>query len=830
MDVSTIDDTIPLELEKALAKAEKINQRNIDKAGFGASDLGMQVTKSYIGYLCSHIDLELQDQEQNTREEIAIVVGGLSTEVLALCAITNVIHGVAVGQKMVEIYVNVGQAVQAECWAAGLTQENPKLFDSIDKKVRERHSSVAYRRTAARAMARGAKKPYTVKRWSKTRIVQAGAWLTNCVVGGFPDVFEWVRDPEGWYILTLCEGALDKATQAIGEAVFRDPVYLPTVDKPCPWTAWTQPHVDPRINGRVTFLRTVYGDTGAACKAAIADGTIKPALDAVTTLQSVPWRINKRIYGVIRGCMEQGIEVSGLPTAMQIVEPKREKAWEDLTDLERTQWSIMRDESEKQNRSMRSERLSLVEDMTTAEYLLDAERFYTAMNCDWRGRVYAVPHFNFAREDRVRALFEFVDGEAIGEDGLRWLQMHVANCGDFDKISKQPIEDRVQWTINNTARIQEMLEVPLKDLWWTKADKPFLFIAACMELTACLSSPSPEKYLTRLPVSFDGSCSGLQHLSAMTRDETTAALVNLTPGARPNDVYAVTAVDVKTKLSADSDELADKFLALGGDDQKWWRNLAKRNVMTYSYSSKKYGMASQQQVDLLDEMYKEVILGKREEHPFGQNRKMTASRPSKAARFIASHIFDAIEERINKPALAMKFLQSIAKALAHEGKPVRWMTPSGIPWINRYHEYIPNRLRLWMWDKGVKTQMRVYVADGSKVEIDKDKAANGVAPNFVHANDAAHLQLTVNAAAAAGITSIATVHDSFGCLANRAGEFNKIIRQQFALMYQQHDVLAEVLAQAHCDLTQHSWDRLPSVPQYGNLNLMEIENATYAFA
>lgn len=822
MDVPTMDDTIPLELEKALVKAEKINQRNIDKAGYAASDLGSYVTKNYLGHLCQHIDLELQQQEQNTQEEIALVLGGLSTEVLALCAITKVIHGIAIGQKMVELYVSAGLEVQAECWAAGLIQKNPKLFDSIDKKVRERHSSVEYRRTAARALAR--RKDYIVDRWPKARVVRAGAWLVNCVFAALPEVFEWVREAEGWYSPTLCAGALEAAEKACGEAIDRNPVFLPRREIPNPWTAWTQTHVDPRINGRVTFLRTIYGDVIAAAKAAIADGSMKPAMDAVTALQSVPWRINKRIYGVIRGCMEQGIEVDGLPTAMQIVEPERTKAWGDMSELEQTQWKIIRDESEKQNRAMRGERLSLIEDMSTAEHLLDAERFYTAMNCDWRGRVYSVPHFNFAREDRVRAMFEFANGEPIGHDGLRWLQMHVANCGDFEKISKQPIEDRVQWTINNTERLAAMVEVPMKDLWWTKADKPFLFLAACLELVSALSVGST--FVTRLPVSFDGSCSGLQHLSAMTRDETTAALVNLTPGDRPNDVYAVIADGVRESVLEDRlNELSQKFLDLGID-----RKMAKRNVMTYSYSSKKYGMASQQQVDLLDELYKDVILGKREDHPFGQNRKMGAARPTKAARYIASHIFDTIEARIHRPAQAMKFLQSIAKALAHEGKPVIWKTPTGIPWVNRYHEPIMQRLRLWMWDKGVKVETRVVIADGLMKGIDKDKAANGVAPNFVHANDAAHLQLTVNAAVAAGINNIATVHDSFGCLANRAGEFNNIIRQQFTLMYETHDVLSEVLERAKCDLTQHSWDRLPSVPQSGNLNLKEIENATYAFA
>jgi DNA-directed RNA polymerase, mitochondrial len=53
--------------------------------------------------------------------------------------------------------------------------------------------------------------------------------------------------------------------------------------------------------------------------------------------------------------------------------------------------------------------------------------------------------------------------------------------------------------------------------------------------------------------------------------------------------------------------------------------------------------------------------------------------------------------------------------------------------------------------------------------------------------------LTVNAAVSEGLTSIAAVHDSFGCLPSRAGRFREIIRGQFVRMYQEHDVLAQVL-------------------------------------
>jgi DNA-directed RNA polymerase len=74
------------------------------------------------------------------------------------------------------------------------------------------------------------------------------------------------------------------------------------------------------------------------------------------------------------------------------------------------------------------------------------------------------------------------------------------------------------------------------------------------------------------------------------------------------------------------------------------------------------------------------------------------------------------------------------------------------------------------------------------------------------------------------------VHDSFGCLANRATVFRDVIRQEFVTLYQQHDVLAEILDQAKRDLTERNRQMLPTLPVYGALNIKQVMNAPYCFA
>jgi DNA-directed RNA polymerase, mitochondrial len=89
--------------------------------------------------------------------------------------------------------------------------------------------------------------------------------------------------------------------------------------------------------------------------------------------------------------------------------------------------------------------------------------------------------------------------------------------------------------------------------------------------------------------------------------------------------------------------------------------------------------------------------------------------------------------------------------------------------------------------------------------------------------------LTVNAAVDEGITSIATIHDSFGCLPSRAARFREIIREEFVRMYQEHDVLSKVLECARRDLKDPKG--LPDKPpQQSSLDINQVKDAQYAFA
>lgn len=817
MDAQTLSE------QATLKRFDASQDRVARDFGYGDTKGALGITQDCLGSLSLFIqgkrdDLEEGPQYQSKELSFLRVVKALPSSVIALAILNGALHAVAGDGRAITARQMIGQALNGECWAAQLRAHDEALAARIETAVRRKHGRLKYRQQAARSIA--VRAGFEGKPWERKEVFEHGAIALAWLLEALPHVFtreirnEDVKDRVE--NLSITEGALAVAERAVEECLRASPMFFPMTEAPKPWVSWYDGgYWDERSRLRAPVVRTHHKETAGAIRAAIRDGSMKPHLDALNALQAVPWAINGKVLEVVKWAYDADIGVEGLPPKSNVPLPLKPAAWDDMDADARRIWKYRVGQIKEHNRANVSNRVLLKQDIETATMMMEAGRFWTPLNCDWRGRVYAVPHFNFQRDDRVRGLFLFADGQPIGEEGLYWLKVHVANCGDFDKISKRPLEERAAWVDANLDFVKATYGSPTVDLRWLKADKPFLFLAACLELTSAMAEGS--HFITRLPVSFDGSCSGLQHLCAMTRAPE-GALVNLTPSQAPKDIYQAVANLVTTQLetaSAGGNDLAKTCLAQGIT-----RNIVKRNVMTYSYSSKKFGMAQQLNEDLMRPLAFTVLSGKSTSHPFGDED----GRP--AAKYLAGLIYEAIETLVHRPAQAMTMLQKCARALAHEGKPVSWTTPLGLPWVNRYHLPNMHKVDLWLHD----TRVQMTYTNGYQKEIDKDKAANGVAPNFVHACDAAHLLMVANASAREDITQVATVHDSFGCLAPQAARFRQIIREQFVELYENNDVLAQVLAQCKHDLTIHNQQRLPELPVYGPLNLKEVLNAEFAFA
>ena len=133
------------------------------------------------------------------------------------------------------------------------------------------------------------------------------------------------------------------------------------------------------------------------------------------------------------------------------------------------------------------------------------------------------------------------------------------------------------------------------------------------------------------------------------------------------------------------------------------------------------------------------------------------------------------------------------KALSPRGRPVCWTSPSGFPVVQAKWLYPEERL-------GSKRLYGEYLyQDKSQPEIglDRIKQRSGITPNFVHALDAAHMILTVNALRRNKLRDFAVIHDSYAVHACDVDTLNRTLRKTFVDIYRT-DVLSTFWEAVKC--------------------------------
>ena len=526
-------------------------------------------------------------------------------------------------------------------------------------------------------------------------------------------------------------------------------------------------------------------------------------IDGLNHLRAVPLRINQSLLPLVD---EFAVKLMR-PDVKKIVGGVMEMGPHDKKM--RVDYDVVTGPDDKK---LKADRKTVRADLRVARWCGNGA-VYLDYACDRRGRAYAEHHLNYAREDHVRALFEFERGEPLGDDGMFWLEVHTANCfGGEDQLDKKPWGDRVRWAKERFDLIERVAADPKGSFeHWRHADKQFAFVAACMELSRARKDPTG--FITHLPISFDGTCNGIQHLALLSRDEEAGRLVNLTDCDTPQDVYQVVTQYIRQLLEDEDPRLRSKSkkindawcygwwrerLAALSDKQK--RKLFKNPIMTFPYSATSEGRG-----DAIVEAYRGI---------FKLNEP-----PPEATRFLAKAVKIACEDKLKGPVRIMEYIRSLALYRRQQGKFLEWQGTTGFPFVNMYHE--PNVVTVDLRSGGVRAQYRV--ADGTLPETMDAKMLNAASPNFVHSLDAAHLMLTVLRANEDGIPDILTVHDSLACLAPRATRFGKIIRTQMAMLYIAGDPLL-ALRNANVDDPN-----LFPLPERGSLDPFGVQNAEYAF-
>jgi DNA-directed RNA polymerase len=527
-----------------------------------------------------------------------------------------------------------------------------------------------------------------------------------------------------WAIERLCElpifkleGDILVLTAELGEVlgeflveeIIEKPLLSPMFEAPTDWTQVSKGGVP---GYSISLCSGHHPKTEAAWRHAIAHGKMDRVLAALNYLQSIPFVINEPVLAFMRSERRPPVQK---PARDEMRKVRHHGPVQD-------QWKKYLSEMAREM------------ELELAMYIRERGRFWIPMHLDFRGRVIAIPHFHFGREDRIRALFLFADGQPIGVEGLKWLKAHVAARADGNtwsrvkKPSQLSREQRIAWVDEKENRevLHKVGEAVLrgddpKTIEWalpSEDDERYQFIAACAELVQ--ASDTGPKFKTRLPLIFDCTNSGLQHLAAMRRDRIEGRWVNITKpleggkvtslyddavidveGDGLNDFYGIMAVALWKKLDAGSQSSGESRALFDLLDGPLDRKIVKTPVMSYFYGATVIGMSDQ----VADEMRARNKKRKRDgKLPVPIRHDVFSTYEANGITYgkfvdtflpykFAEILYELLEQRgAPRAAATRNHLIKLAELCSEHQKTLRFDTPLGLSVINRYFKAKTERL------------------------------------------------------------------------------------------------------------------------------------------
>lgn len=576
--------------------------------------------------------------------------------------------------------------------------------------------------------------------------------------------------------------------------------------------------------------------------------------DAINSLQEVAWEINPDILEVAQQVQDADLAI-GMPQADPFrppeapVRPELEGLrGDDLKNAmtpdefqEFKDWKVEARKVYEAENTRASKYMDASRALSSARMFSRYPALYFVYTLDSRSRVYCrSSQFGPQGGDLQKALVRFHNAEKLGEHGRYWLAVQGANVWGEDKVS---FDDRVAFIAGMEETIRDIAADPLTFRAWADADKPWQFLAWALEWNELMewedAGRAAADFLSRIPVAQDGSCSGIQHYSAMLKDKRGGAAVNLTPSDNPEDIYGAVAEVVKRKMQEiiDGDlkvevnsagkeleaptiaRLCEAWLSTGVD-----RKLCKKPVMTLPYGSTMLTCRASI-FDRLDEMDSEEqarakAAGRQANpvHPFGDN---ASELPAQDAVAVCTRLlWDSIGEVVVAARHGMTFIQKLAGRVARANMPLEWTTPTGFIVEQAIYKREARRVLTQLLGSAKFTVLE------ETDDIDTNKMKSSAAPNYVHSMDASHLIRSVNAFRDAGLGSVAVIHDSFGTHAGKTEELRACLKREFVELYSENWL--EAFKDEVEDQLKEEVDE--EVPMIGTLDLLDCLDADYAFA
>lgn len=722
---------------------------------------------------------------------------------IAFMTIKRVINAIALREPLQRVAISLATWLKDHEEYRRFSSEHPGYLYAVEKNLKTAH--MGHRKAVIQRARRKMGVEDTV--WTEKDKLHIGVKLIEILIQVTGIAQKVLHNKHYLLVPTSDVDVWLRDKHAVCELL--NPLFLPMVVPPRPWNC---PYGGGLIGNAITFKSKLVKTRNRKTLMALEDKPMPLIYRAINGLQATPWMINKFVLGVLNDLWVSGDALGGLPT--QHSQPLPAKLWDSddeyaylkATDPDAIKrWK--REATDVYDRRIKedSKRVALIQKLYVADKLSREAKLYYVWELDFRGRLYPLQtHISPQADDSGKSLIKFANGLPLGERGAYWLMIHLANSYGVDKVS---FEDRVAWVQSNARLIIDSASNPLDgDRFWTSADSPFQFLAACEEYAGL--DKEGYSYCSHLPIGLDGSCNGLQNFSALLLDEVGGAVVNLIPRDSPADIYQEVADKLLAKVQADAIE-GNYYAQLWLNNPLSWRKTVKRGVMTTPYGAKRYGLKDQ----LMAELLKHDIKISPHEDNF------------KPCAYLGEKLYAAIGETVIAARNAMDWLQETAKLFSKEGLPITWTTPSGFNVRQEYKKQILRRIKTYWGSSNVQLSLQ---QDTDK--LDKMRQVNGISPNFIHSLDASHLHLTVCKCLDAGITDFAMIHDSYATHAANTDLLNQLLREAFVEQYASKDIMADFREQILAQVPPELAAKIPLLPPKGSLDLSLVLQSKYFFA
>lgn len=610
----------------------------------------------------------------------------------------------------------------------------------------------------------------------------------------------------------LSESVREMILKIKGFVALTAPTYGPCVEPPRDWTSWEHGgfHTSKMIRSLPRMIKCHPSARGH-----VNEHPSQTVLDAINMLQRTAWQVNPDILDVVKQLSAAGVTTPEIVSTIDPPKPER-PAWlpagkvikAELTEeqaKEFTAWKGLVSEwhTAKKLTGVRFGRFSTA--LKVAQEFRDYPALHFVYFADSRGRFYPLTYgINPQGSDLQKALLRFAIGKPLETpEAIRWFHILGANKFGFDKAT---LSQRFMWAHERREWILHTVRDPINHREWLDAGDPLQFLAWCFEYADWVRDPNG--FRSHLPVNMDGSCNGLQNLSAMLRDEVGGRATNLTNNEVMEDIYRLVAEAAAERMAAfrfddaDLESIRLRWIAHGID-----RSVVKRSVMTTPY-----GVTNRSATDYVITDY----LAKGAAPCFHKHEYR------KAAQVLMKFAWPAIGDVVVKGREAMDWLKkgarSIIRSMDGDDLTIRWVTPSGFPASQGYFETQEHRINTRL--AGTETIKLVVVSEGD--DPDGNRHSSGLAPNFVHSLDASHLhRVAARAIYDPLIDGLMAVHDDYGTHAANAQRLFELIREEFVSMYEDFDPVTDF------------FNRYPIVgepPAKGTLNIREVLTSDFFFS